>query len=126
MFKEGKLSRKQREMIGVVVSNSNQCSYCVGHHGAALSHVTQDIELMNKVVNDYSKAGLNKLDLEICRYAEKLTKEPYKVVEEDIFRLRELGLDDRTIFDVNHIIAYFNYVNRIVHGLGVDLEKGGL
>lgn len=122
MFKEGSLSRMQREMIGVVVSAQNQCPYCVGHHGNALSHVTQNKELMEQVVEDYNTANLSDLDKSICKYAEKLTKTPYKVVEGDIISLRQLGLDDRTIFDVNQIIAYFNYVNRIVHGLGVELE----
>lgn len=32
------------------------------------------------------------------------------------------GLDDRGIVDVNQVVAYFNYVNRIAHGLGVELE----
>ncbi|MFH5881314.1 MAG: peroxidase-related enzyme [Candidatus Izemoplasmataceae bacterium] len=122
MFKEGALSRMQREMIGVVVSKANSCPYCVGHHGSALAHVTKDKSLMEKIIDDYHKAGLSALDLMICTYAEKLTKEPFKVVEEDIIGLRNLGLSDKTIFDVNHIIAYFNYVNRIVHGLGVELE----
>lgn len=122
MFQDGLLSRKQREMIGVVVSSANQCPYCVDHHGNALSHVTENRELMEKIIDDYHEANLNDLDLSICKYAEKLTKEPYKVVEEDIIELRELGLNDETIFDVNQIVAYFNYVNRIVHGLGVELE----
>lgn len=122
MFQAGLLSRRQREMIGVVVSHHNQCPYCVDHHGNALAHVTQDRKLMAKIIEDDASAGLDALDLAICRYAEKLTKEPYKVVEEDIIKLRELGLGDETIFDVNQIVAYFNYVNRIVHGLGVELE----
>jgi len=122
MFKEGLLSRMQREMIGVIVSSSNQCPYCVDHHGNALSHVTSNKELMIKIINDYHQAGLNNLDLAICSYAEKLTKDPYKVQEEDVEALRQFGLDDKTIFDVNQIVAYFNYVNRIVHGLGVKLE----
>ncbi|MDD4000106.1 MAG: peroxidase-related enzyme [Bacilli bacterium] len=120
MFQEGKLSRIQREMIGVVVSNTNRCPYCVGHHGNALSHVTQNKELMLKIVEDYQSAGLNDLDICICLYAEKLTKESYKMVEDDIIRLREFGLTDETIFDINQIVAYFNYVNRIVDGLGVE------
>ena len=42
----------------------------------------------------------------------------------DVDRLREVGLSDRAITDATQVIAYFNYINRIAEGLGVDLEKG--
>jgi len=36
--------------------------------------------------------------------------------------LRDLGLDDRALVDANQVVSYFNYVNRIADGLGVELE----
>ncbi len=36
--------------------------------------------------------------------------------------LRALGLDDRAIVDANQAVSYFNYVNRVADGLGVELE----
>ncbi|MDI6453050.1 peroxidase-related enzyme [Peloplasma aerotolerans] len=122
MFEEGELSRKEREMIGVVVSKSNECSYCVTHHGQSLAHVTENIELMKKISEDYHLAELSDKELEICKYAEKLTKYPYRMEEEDIIALRSFNLSDLAIFQINQICAYFNYVNRIVFGLGVELE----
>jgi alkylhydroperoxidase family enzyme len=37
-------------------------------------------------------------------------------------KLRELGASDRAILDADLVIAYFNFVNRLVLGLGVELE----
>lgn len=37
--------------------------------------------------------------------------------------LKGAGFNDRNIFDINQIAAYFNYVNRIADGLGLTLEK---
>jgi len=42
----------------------------------------------------------------------------------DVGRLRQAGLDDRGIHDVCAIVAYFNFVNRMADGLGVELEDG--
>ncbi|MFP4478644.1 MAG: peroxidase-related enzyme [Candidatus Izemoplasmatales bacterium] len=123
MFGQSELSRQQREMIGVVVSRANSCPYCVSHHGEAMALISNDSALMQKLADDYQKADLKPQDLTICKYSEKLTKTPYKMIEKDIEDLRQVGLSDEAIFDVNQIVAYFNYVNRIVHGLGVDLEK---
>lgn len=33
-----------------------------------------------------------------------------------------MGLSDRDIVDANQVVAYFNYVNRVAKGLGVELE----
>jgi NAD(P)H-hydrate epimerase len=44
------------------------------------------------------------------------------MAEADVERLRETGLDDRAIVDANQVVAYFNYVNRVADGLGVELE----
>lgn len=38
-------------------------------------------------------------------------------------RLREENLSDEAILDIVQIVAYFNFVNRIVLGLGVPLES---
>ena len=45
-------------------------------------------------------------------------------METDIARLRDLGLSDRAISDATQVISFFNYINRIADGLGVDLEPG--
>jgi uncharacterized protein YciW len=40
--------------------------------------------------------------------------------------LREAGLDDGEILDLNQIVSYFAYVNRSVLGLGVPIDDGPL
>ena len=41
----------------------------------------------------------------------------------DVEALRDAGLRDAEILDVCQITAYYNYANRIVDGLGVELES---
>ncbi|MDZ7671254.1 MAG: hypothetical protein U5K53_00190 [Halanaerobiales bacterium] len=45
------------------------------------------------------------------------------VNKDTILELKETGLSDQDIFDINQVVSYFNYVNRIVEGLGVQLES---
>ncbi|MDQ3954310.1 MAG: hypothetical protein M3285_02010 [Actinomycetota bacterium] len=52
----------------------------------------------------------------------KLTLEPWNVRREDVEALRNAGFDDRAIVDANQAMSYFNYVNRVADGLGVELE----
>ena len=77
---------------------------------------------MEAVSTDYTKAGLSPVDRALCDYAVKLTHSPKKTGQGDVDSLRALGLSDRAINDAVQIIAYFNYINRVADGLGVDLE----
>lgn len=43
--------------------------------------------------------------------------------EEDIARLRAVGLGDAAILDLNLVTGYFALVNRVADGLGVELER---
>jgi len=55
-------------------------------------------------------------------YADKLTREPWNMTEADLAPLREAGLNDRGILDLNQVVAYFAYVNRVADGLGVAVD----
>jgi uncharacterized peroxidase-related enzyme len=59
----------------------------------------------------------------IVRHAEKLTSAPGAMTESDLGELRAVGLDDKDILDITLIVAYFNFVNRIALGLGVDYSE---
>jgi len=58
----------------------------------------------------------------LCEYAELLTRDPSAVRATHVERLREQGLTDAAIVQAAEVIAFFNYINRIAEGLGVDLE----
>ena len=119
MFGKSGLSRAEREAIAVVVSATNECPYCVNHHAHALSHYIKDDVLKMLVDAD----GLETLEprlSNIVRHAEKLTSAPGAMTESDLGELRAVGLSDRDILDITLIVGYFNFVNRIALGLGVD------
>ncbi|MEW5919021.1 MAG: hypothetical protein AB1762_21640 [Gemmatimonadota bacterium] len=55
-------------------------------------------------------------------YALKLTCTPQEMVDQDVVALRQVGLGDRGVHDAASVVAYYNYVNRLASGLGVELE----
>lgn len=55
-------------------------------------------------------------------YVDQLTRYPASISESDVADLRESGFSDRAILDMNQVAAYYNFVNRIADGLGVELE----
>lgn len=65
---------------------------------------------------------LSAADAALCAFAVKLTLTPGACGAADVALLRSAGFDDRAIHDAAQCIGYFNYINRIADGLGVDLE----
>jgi len=57
-------------------------------------------------------------------YAVKLTRDPGAMAPCDTEALQAAGFGDRAILDICQIVSYYNYVNRLADGLGVELEEG--
>ena len=120
MFGRSGLSRAEREAIAVVVSANNDCAYCVNHHAEALRHYIKDEEILSMLMTADGLETLEPRLSNIVRHAEKLTTAPGAMTESDLDELRVVGLDDSDILDLSLITAYFNFVNRLALGLGVD------
>lgn len=75
------------------------------------------------MASDWREASLDDGDRALCAYAEKLTRYPAGITEDDIRALRGHNFDDRAIHDATQFIAYFNYINRIADGFDVALEE---
>lgn len=58
----------------------------------------------------------------LCQYAIDLTLHPNEMTQENVNRLYDVGLSDEQITIAVQVISYFNYINRIADGLGVELE----
>ncbi|WP_096701579.1 peroxidase-related enzyme [Magnetospirillum sp. 15-1] len=111
------LSKLEREMIAVVVSSANRCYYCLVAHGQALRQLSDDPQLGEMLVMNYRVAELSIRQRTMLDYAWKLTKTPHDIAEADRAALREAGFSDADIFDITDTAAFFNYTNRMAHGL---------
>ncbi len=125
LFRRGGLKRAQREMIGVVVSALNRCDYCVVHHSEALARHERSLRVLQKLRTDYADAPLSEADRRMLDYCARLTHNPADMQREDVENLRGANFTDSEILDITLIASYFNFVNRVVLGLNVDLEVEG-
>ncbi|HIP32645.1 MAG TPA: peroxidase [Crocinitomicaceae bacterium] len=126
MFGKSPLKRVQREMMAVVVSKANDCEYCQMHHAEAVNHYWKDESKTEQLKNDYSKLTLTDVDTALCNFAKELTINPNHKNQESVENLKVVGLSDRAILDATLVISYFNFVNRIVLGLGLAVDEDEL
>lgn len=128
------------ELVGVWVSRLNACSYCAEHHSKGLErllvrkqgeagaslHAALLVGLAALEAGAPSAAALGELltpaEVAGLDFAAQLTRTPGAVASTDLDALREAGWDDGGLLELNQVVAYFNYANRTVLGLGVSLE----
>lgn len=124
MFTKSELSRAQREMIAVVVSVANNCAYCASHHGSALDHYWKDEKKLKQLKIDYRELELSQRDRDLCKFAEEVTIRPQNLEKTDPTEiLRNSRFNDAAILDAGLVVSYFNFVNRMVLSMGVELEQ---
>lgn len=124
MFDDSGLSREEREIIAVAVSATNDCEYCIEHHARALMAYWNDRERIDQFVESpVLFEDLDERQRALVDYALQITERPSRNTEEAVAGLREIGLEDDEILAANLAASYFNFVNRIALGLGVELTE---
>ncbi len=115
-----------QEVISSYVSVLNDCPYSYANHWANARHLIGDPARADRIEaalkNRTPTDALDGLEAAFLIYAEKLTLSPGQMVEDDVKALRDAGASDGEILEANQIIGYFNYVNRLLNGLGVTTD----
>ncbi|MEY8387519.1 peroxidase-related enzyme [Oscillospiraceae bacterium 38-13] len=120
------LTDAQKEMIGVVVSSYNCCSYCLTTHGDNLRGMWKDPILVDKLSYNFRscKRELSEEDYALCEYAWYVTANPRDIDQEQVDKLREAGLDDHQILEAAYVAGFFNYTNRWVSTIAPVANPG--
>lgn len=115
-----------QEVISSYVSTLNDCPYSYANHWANARHLIGDDARADKVEDALQarrpEAAFDGAELAALRYAAKLTLHPGKIEKADVDGLRAAGWDDGEILEINQIVGYFNYANRLLNGLGVTTD----
>lgn len=120
-----------QETIASYVSTLNDCAYSFSNHWANARHLILTERGAEPALADGIEAALvgdapervfDGAELAMLRYAKKLTRTPESMVIGDLDAMRRYGVDDGQILEVNQIVGYFSYANRLLNGLGVTLE----
>lgn len=125
-----KLPKWYLEVLGVIVSKLNNCNYCAEHHSVGVKRNMQDDDkceaILRSIDNGNTDQAVDKRLAAGITYAKKITNNLSSIVKNDIEILRNVGFSDGEILEINQVVSYFNYVNRMVVGLGVDLEDSNI
>lgn len=112
------LNLADKEMIGLVVSSTNCCNYCLTTHSDALRALTKDPVWVDTLTYNYRSAKLTEKQRALCDYAFRATKYPDEITTKEVDLLREAGFNDHEILEAAFVVGFFNYTNRWVSTIG--------
>lgn len=117
------LSIGERELIAAFVSGLNECDFCFGAHQSYAEAFGIDFDLFDALFSDIDTAPVEDKMKPLLHYVAKLTKEPHKVIKADVDAILAAGWDEEAVHDAAAVTALFNFMNRIIFGLGVADHK---
>ena len=123
-FREGAISRVQKERILLSVAAQRQDAYCLLLDSRILSSLGVSDVHIDALVADYRKADLSASELACLQFCLKLSRDATSVCSEDIAALRVCGFGDESIFDAVVVTALGVYRCTLSAGLGPELDFG--
>ncbi|MDR1648809.1 MAG: peroxidase-related enzyme [Synergistaceae bacterium] len=118
------LSNADKEMIGLVVSSTNGCTYCLTTHGDMLRGLTKNPEWVDQLTYNYRTAELTEKQRALCDYAYFVTASPREIDTDQVDKLRKAGFDDHEILEAAFVAGFFNYTNRWVSTIAPKPNSG--
>jgi len=118
----GPFSPAERELIAAYVSGLNGCHYCHGVHTATAERMGVEPGLLPRVVGDEGLVGVAPNLQPVLALARKLTLLPASVTQADADAVLAVGWDDAALYYTVAVTALFNFMNRLVEGLGIRLD----
>jgi alkylhydroperoxidase family enzyme len=80
-------------------------------------------EQVEAIARDFRSAGLTAPEVAMMDYAQKIALHAYKVIPEDIDRLRTHGLSDETILDVALTAAARCFFSKLLDAIGAEPDQ---
>jgi uncharacterized peroxidase-related enzyme len=114
------LTAGERELVGAFVSRLNQCEYCYRVHNSAVNAFGIPHELVEQLRADIATAPVDEKLKPLLRYVRKLTVEQSRMTRSDADAVLAAGWTEEDLNLAVCICALFNFMNRLVHGLGIE------
>jgi len=80
-------------------------------------------DFVDAIIADYRTASMSDKLRILLDWVVKLTLHPSKNAQSDVLTLQNAGWTDEEISAACFVASYFNFINRVADGLGVDLES---
>ncbi len=115
------LTALEHEMIALVCSVENGCSYCCAHHGARLRGESGDPLWTEYLSRNYKLADLSERHRAMLDFAIKVSRDAESIDAADRQTVRDAGFDDEGIWYIASTAAFYASANRLAQAVGLKI-----
>lgn len=119
---KGSVPRTIKEMIGIVISQTNNSQYALQVHLHALSALGISEEVLQMLVSDFANCPLPEREKVAINFALLAATKPHNLTEGDYQNLYELGLEKSEIFELIATANLFTAVNQYTDAIGLEID----
>lgn len=123
LWQMGELSLPEIQHVGILVSRANGCPYCTAAFCTILNY---GLETPEAYVEDVIRRGPDAVgDMRLrtlLYYSLKVNADARSVTDADIAGLRDIGLSDKGIVQLTHLVSDFASYNRLNLALQTDYD----
>ncbi len=118
----GGMDRRRYEIATIAAARALRSTYCTAAHSKFLRDVCGDEPTMVAIAEDPTGGGLSEQDRAVYDFAGQVARDAASVRQEDVDRLRAVGLTDADVADVVFAAAARSFFTRVLDGLGAQLD----
>jgi uncharacterized peroxidase-related enzyme len=122
---QGYLPRTLKEMIGILISQTNGSEYALRVHMHGLSAMGMSEEVLQALVRDYQNCPLPEREKAILRFGLLAATDPLQINSADLETLRAHNLSDEEIFEIIATADLFASINAYTDSAGVAIDQLG-
>ncbi|MGA6925467.1 MAG: hypothetical protein WBY88_07275 [Desulfosarcina sp.] len=123
LWQMGELTQPEIQHVGILVSKANGCPYCTAAFCTILNY---GLETPEGYVQELLAQGTGMVEERrlktILDFALKANSDPQSVSDEDVEGLRSIGLSDKGIVQLVHLVSDFASYNRLNLALQTDYD----
>jgi uncharacterized peroxidase-related enzyme len=123
LWQMGELTLPEIQHVGILVSKANGCPYCTAAFCTILNYGLDTPEgyVQELLAGGSDAVGERRLKT-ILDFALKANRDPKSVSDEDVEGLRSIGLGDKGIVQLVHLVSDFASYNRLNLALQTDYD----
>ena len=123
LWEAGELSMEEIQHVGILVSKDNGCEYCTAAFCTILNYglSTSDDYIAGLLAEGVLAVTSERL-VALIDYALQVNRNAAGVADKQIARLREVGLTDKGIVQLTHLVSDFRAYNTLNLALQTDYD----
>jgi uncharacterized peroxidase-related enzyme len=111
------------ELVTFAAAMALKCRYCLLAHGTILIKNGVSLDQLRRILMDFRDAGLERAEVVMMEFAQKIIRNANEISQADIDSLREVDFNDVEILDITLVATMRSFASKTFDALGAKPDS---